>query len=132
MPLMRCRCILCVVRKLYPYKMRMRQGHCYRKAKITCHVTPENKTYPGDQGATVPLLKHHLNVLYKWSPASNHLIKGMVIKRVCCVHKETDRQTSIPLSITEHCLGVHLQITAKSSRQQSSCLCSQLCSTSPF
>lgn len=112
--------------------MWMRQKHCHRKAKITHHVTPENKTYPGDQGASVPLLKRHLNVFYKWSPASNHLIKGMVIKGVCCVHKETDRQTSIPLFVTEHCLGVHLQTTAKSSRQSSSCLCPQLCSTSGF
>lgn len=66
-------------------------------------------------------------------PCIKSFDQGNSNKKVCAgsIRKQIGRP-QFPLSIIEHCLGVHLQITAKSSRQQSSCLCSQLCSTSRF
>lgn len=52
----------------------MRQEPQYRKAKITYCVTPENKVYPGDQGAFILLLKYLPNIFYKLKPGSNHVI----------------------------------------------------------
>lgn len=103
MTLLQCCCIVCMVRKLYPYKLWMRQEPHYRKAKITYCETPQNTAYPGDQGAFILLQNYHSNIFYKLKTwIKSFYYQNSIKKEQTVVYNQISRENLILFSLTEN------------------------------
>ena len=81
----------------------MRQEPHYGKAKITYYETPQNKAYPGDQGAFILLLNYPANIFYKlktWIKSVDYW--NSIKKEHTVVYNQIVRENLILFSLTEN------------------------------